>query len=478
MILKAACFFILLFLPVYLSAQTIVNGSINRNTRWFGQVYIDGDVTVQKGATLFIEPGSRLVFRANSDKTKSGKDPNRAELTVLGALIANGEAGDGQIVFTTEASSPQPGSWYGIILKNRAAPSVLKNCIVEFAYKGISCYGSSPEISACEARYNQYAGISAEVLSAAAIRGCSLVNNAFAGLLCELGATPLVEKTLISHNTNGVLIFDRSRPDLGRYAAKEGESAGENRIFNNIETDIYNRSTYDVYAQNNNWNSNNLPEIQNRIKDREINPSYGKVLFEPLYGRRPPILSRQFTAGENAAELSPPLVAGAAAVTEAAGSNGNPAASLQQSPGASRDTTAQDSLIQNQLEATSVVTPETLIVYREIFVEKPPEEETPIIAEPVLERQLDSGARHYEYLPTPVYPEIYKRTGYEGRVIMEVIVGREGQVESYKILRTNGEYFSRSAEDAIKKTRYKPETFQGHPVKFKVFESFIFKLGE
>lgn len=476
--MKAVYFFILLFLPVFASAQTIFSGSIGSNTRWFGQVYIDGDVTVQKGAALFIEPGSRLVFRANSDKTKSGKDPDRIELTVLGTLVANGETGDGQIIFTTEAASSQPGSWYGIILKNRAAPSLLRNCIVEFAYKGISCYGSSPEISACEARYNQYAGISCEIHSAAAIRGCSLVSNAFAGLLCELGSTPLIEKTIISENTNGILIFDRSKPDLGRYAAKEGESAGENQIFGNIATDIYNRSTYDVYAQNNIWNSGDLAEIQSRIKDREINPSYGKVIVEPLYGRRPPILSRQFPAEENSVPQPFPLAAGAAITAEAVGSNGNSGGDPQNQTGASLQTIPQDTAAQIPPEVSSVVTPETLIVYREIFVEKPPEEEKPLIVEPVLERQLDSGARHYEYLMRPVYPEIYRRTGFEGRVTMEVIVGRDGQVESYKILRSTGEHFSTAAVEAIKKTRYKPETFQGHPVKFKVFESFIFKLGE
>jgi TonB family protein len=476
---RAVYFFIFFLLPVSILAQTVFSGPINRNTRWFGQVYVNGDVTVSKGVTLFIEPGSRIVLSANTDKTKSGADPNRVEFVVLGTLAANGESGDGQILFALSTTAPQPGDWYGIILKNRNTASFLENCIIEYAYKGITCYGSSPVISGCEFRYNQYAGISCEIRSAAQIRNCNIINNAFAGIICELGAIPLIEKNVITENVNGVIIFDRSQPELGRYAAKAGESVGENQFFGNIETDLYNRSTYTIYAQNNIWNTNNATEIREKIKDKSVNPSYGEIIFEPVFGRRPPIFSRQFPPAETTRVETTIPADGPA--TNLAGSNGNPTATLGNPAGAAAESVTPqevDTLPAEPVAGSSVVTPETLIVYREIFVEKPVEYTKPVINEPVLERQLDSGARHYINMARPVYPEIYKQTGYEGRVIMEVIVDRDGGIEDYKILRSNGEHFVRAAEDAIRKMRYRPETFQGQPVKFKIFESFIFKLGE
>lgn len=478
--MKAVYFFVLFFLPISLFAQTIFSGSVNRNTHWSGQVYVDGDVTVPKGVTLFIEPGTRIVFRSNFDKLKSGKDPDRVEFVVLGTLVANGVEGEGRIIFTAEKASSQPGSWHGIVLKGLTTTSILKHCLVEYAYKGITCYGSSPAISNCEVRFNQYAGISCEIRSAAQIRSCLLVSNAFAGLICELGSNPLLEKSVITENTNGILIFDRSLPDLGRFAARDGESVGENQISGNLEADVYNRSNNDVYAQNNIWDTNSSIEIQDRIRDKETNPSYGKVMFEPVFGKKPPILSRQFPASQNTgAEAA--LLTGGDTTPAVRGSNGNPPqdppigiAAATNSPEIPADTVARDTI-----PPAAVVTPETLIVYREIFIEKPPEEEqVPAITEPVLERQLDSGVRHYVNLARPNYPEIYKRTKFEGKVIMEVIVGHNGEVVSYKILRSNGEHFTTAAEEALRRMRYRPETFQGQPVEFKIYESFVFKLDE
>jgi TonB family protein len=350
---------------------------------------------------------------------------------------------------------------------------------VEYAYKGITCYGSSPALSNCEARFNQYAGISCEIRSAAQIRSCSLVSNAFAGLICELGAVPLLEKSIISENPNGILIFDHSLPDLGRFSAREGESTGENQISGNLETDVYNRSNNDVYAQNNMWDSNNSAEIQGRIRDKETNPSYGKVLFEPVYGKRPPILSRQFPAPQNTGAEA--LLTGAETVPSVKGSNGNTSPNSQTSnaTGAGSQGIPADMTARDTIPPAAVVTPETLIVYREIFVEKPPEEpQVPTITGPVSEWQLDSGGRHYINLARPNYPEIYKRTKFEGKVIMEVVVGRNGEVVSHKVLRATGEHFTTAAEEALRRMRYQPETFQGQPVEFKIYESFIFKLDE
>ncbi|MCK6620300.1 MAG: TonB family protein [Calditrichaceae bacterium] len=495
--MKAFGFFCSMFLPVMLAAQVTVSGEITRNTRWFGQVFVDGDVVVAKGVTLSIEPGSRIVFRANQDKTKSGNDPSKIEFIVLGKLIAAGEQGDGQIVFTSDATGGKAGSWHGLIFKNLTVASIMRYCIVEYAYKGVTCYGSSPEINGCEIRFNQYAGISCEVRSAATIRNCSIMGNDFAGLVCELGSSPLLEKTVITQNTNGVIVFDRSRPDLGRSEPGAGESRGENQVYGNFETDIYNRSTLDLFAQNNLWNSERATEIQKKIIDKEKNSSYGKVIFEPLFGRRtPPLAARQvpqpsppLSAPQNSANAQPLAAAGNPGQA-IAGSDGNPAIILSTAasqpdlpltePPLEDSNPAQppDTAAQTLPDQTSIVTPETLIVYREIFVEKPASNSEPVLTDPVLERQLDSGKRSYVNLAKPEYPEIYKRTRYQGRVIMEVIVDYDGEVESYSVVRSEGDYFTGAAIDALKKMRYRPETFQGRPVKFKIYESFVFKLDQ
>ncbi len=96
--------------------------------------------------------------------------------------------------------------------------------------------------------------------------------------------------------------------------------------------------------------------------------------------------------------------------------------------------------------------------------------------EPVLEPFIDGGQREYLRRVKPKFPDIYKRTRREGLVIMEVIVARDGSVESYRILRSDGEAFSEAVRDVIRQFRYKPATVNGKPVRFKVVERFRFKL--
>jgi len=112
------------------------------------------------------------------------------------------------------------------------------------------------------------------------IRNCLILGNGVAGINCELGSEPLVEGNIINQNTNGIIIFDRSNPDIGHQPPEGNQSKGSNRIFNNFEYDIYNHSSMEIYAQNNLWNTEDVEEIRKRIFDREDNAAYGPVLLK------------------------------------------------------------------------------------------------------------------------------------------------------------------------------------------------------
>jgi parallel beta-helix repeat protein len=265
-VMKVLILVALLF-PLWLSGQQGIQGNLTGDTRWFGEIFVTGDITVSKGVTLTIDPGTRIIINAKFDATKSGKDLRHVEITVLGKIEAGGTSNEDRIVFTSSAYQPQMYDWYGIVIKNMKNNSLLKHCLIEYAYKGITCYGSSPEIIGCEIRYNQYAGISSEVRSNPVIRSSTLSGNDFAGLVCELASHPVVEKNVITQNLNGIVIFDRSRPDLGHPSAAEGESVGENIILNNFESNIYNHSTNEIFAQNNIWNATTAAQIQETVFD-------------------------------------------------------------------------------------------------------------------------------------------------------------------------------------------------------------------
>ncbi len=455
------------------------SGKITQNTRWSGDIYLNGDVIVARSATLTIDAGSRIFVMPHQDVTRGGTDPELTEIIVLGRLKAEGSERGGRIIFTSAATSQRMRDWYGIVIKGRRQTSLFKNCVVEYAYKGITAYGSSPIIENSEIRFNFYIGISAEVRAKPTIKNCLILGNGVAGVSCELGSLPLLEGNVINQNANGVIIFDRSMPDLGHAPPETGQSRGENRIYNNFEYDIYNHSANDIYAQNNIWNTDDIAEIRQRIYDREDNNAYGDVIFEPYFGqKRPRTQPRR--------ELPPiPTVALESSIDATTTANTNTETNNEIQGNAEQNTLPQtENTPPNQNPALQPVPVkrETVYVYQpppEVKKEEPPEKqpEKPAIQEPVIEALLDGGKRQYVRRVKPEYPTIYLNTGTEGTVILEVIVDRTGKVESYRVLRSDGDLFTTAAVEAVKKYRYKPGTMNGKPVKFRVIERFRFKIG-
>lgn len=503
-------------------AQQFAPGVIMTDASWSGEIWVKGDVVVEKGATLTILPGTRVMFLPVSDENKSGADPTRSEITVRGRLIAQGTRNSGQIIFTSGGTNPQMNDWSGIVIKNPRTPSVLNNCLIEYAYKGVNCYGSSPEISESEIRYNLYAGISCEVRANAVIRKNSITSNEFAGVVCELASNPIVEQNIITQNTNGVIIFDRSQPNLGTVEYTRGSSRGENLILNNFEANIYNHSANDILAQNNLWNTSNPADIAANIYDKRQNSSKGEIIFLPVFeagGAPQPVIAqsrpaapvsvpavsrRPETPPQRQADNTPPPVQSQPANNSLAGNRGNtgnsqPPAEPEENPvtGNSASPPANDASAQPENDAylASSRNSDTASLLNTgeddaagqpatnpAAGNPPTRNEPPItqpaldLSQPIIEALLDSRHREYIHRETASYPRIYQQTKHEGKVLLEVVVDRDGSVESYRVLKSDGEFFTDSATDAIKKFKYKPGTFKGQPVRFKIVEPFVFRI--
>lgn len=465
----------------FLFAQNIqyISGKISQDTRWSGQIYIDGDIVVQKGVTLSIDSGSRIIFSAKRDKLKSGNSADRIEFIVLGKLLAKGKPLNAKIIFTSNANDQRIDDWYGIVIKNLYDTSILQHCVIEYAYKGITCYGSSPLIEDCEIRFNYIAGISCEVRSNPTIRNTTIYGNDFAGINCELASFPRIENCSVIQNTNGIMIFDRSQPDMGHNPHGDEYSIGQNRIINNFEYNIYNHSSNDIYAQNNMWNTNSENEINQTNYDKEDNPAYGKILTLPVFRSRQSSTASRFPQRQQT-NTSSPLATNQSTNNPSITNPGTSNPNNLTGNNSNENFASTESDTENVgLLALSEVTPDTLIETRNVINLEP----SPIegitnidISQPIIEGLLDAGKREYLRKVKPNYPQIYKITGHEGVVFMEVIVGKDGRVESYKILKSDGEHFVTAAEEALKKYIYKPATFKNIPVRFKIIERFKFQL--
>lgn len=64
----------------------------------------------------------------------------------------------------------------------------------------------------------------------------------------------------------------------------------------------------------------------------------------------------------------------------------------------------------------------------------------------------------------PVYPDELRRAEIEGNVTLEIVVGRNGDVENEKVIRSNPP-FDDAAEKAVRQWKYRPALKEGMPVR-------------
>ncbi len=118
--------------------------------------------------------------------------------------------------------------------------------------------------------------------------------------------------------------------------------------------------------------------------------------------------------------------------------------------------------------------PETALppdaVFGDIGPPPPPEDEGPIRVGGQLKEP-----RKIKYVD-PVYPEIARRARVAGSVILEVVVDKEGNPKSIKVLRGLSMGLTEAAVEAVKQWRWEPSTLNGKPVEVIVVLTVNFKL--
>lgn len=126
----------------FYSNPTLVSGTIATNTTWTlakSPYQVTGDMHVNAGVTLTIEPGVTVLFN------------NGADLDANGAIFANGTATQ-RISFTTSSPTPAPRSWGGILL--HAPQGGLRSSFnyCDFSYGGQGGFDNNNEMFALDGR--------------------------------------------------------------------------------------------------------------------------------------------------------------------------------------------------------------------------------------------------------------------------------------------------------------------------------------
>jgi len=114
------------------NANFIVNGSIKSNTTWDNRLpyIIYKSLSIEEGATLQIQPGSKILFHRN------------ATMNIKGTLSVNGTRKD-SVVFASDRLeqlyAEEPGQWNGLHFYPQSKNNHIHHAIIKNAVVGITC---------------------------------------------------------------------------------------------------------------------------------------------------------------------------------------------------------------------------------------------------------------------------------------------------------------------------------------------------
>ncbi|MBN2423918.1 MAG: TonB family protein [Calditrichaceae bacterium] len=493
--------FLLCVVWIVFAQQRVIDGkTIDKNERWSGTIIITGDVVVSETGRLVIDPGTRILFQPETDKTKDGDDKTKSEIIIKGVLIARGTVNN-KILFTSNSAAPRMGDWHGISISSGKQTSIIDYVTIEYAFNGLSIKKSNPQINNSQFRFNYNAGISTNINSQPKIIGNIISENGYGGIICELGAKPFLSENLITGNQIGIIILGSSQPNLGNTKQGSDYNSGKNRLFDNHEYNIYNHGSKDIMAVNNFWGNSDNNEILASIIDGNDERKWGLVNFSPILGASTADMSDLIRLSQESSAPSEPTAAGGAlAATQSSPGR-------QQQGGALTGDSRQGADTQDRAVVEETPKPEspslkhrtidqvlgTLAAKEEAKQpeavsptptksEKAPETKPeavaakPASAEPEIDYNqifLDAFLDSKKQITKTVAPSV-DRFGASGRVIVRVIVGKNGKVESGQVLKGINSSHDKAALDAAKKFEFKPGTVHGKSIKFST--NLVFKF--
>ncbi|MBD3224594.1 MAG: TonB family protein [Caldithrix sp.] len=482
---------VVIFLHSVRAQSVSISGQvITGDENWAGEVELTGDVVIDKGGRLFINPGTQVVIHPNRDDSRSGNDPGRTEIIVKGVLVARGDI-DNKIVFTSSGTKKRMGDWLTINISNPSEVSVIMYTVIEYAYNGITLKYSNPQIRNSIFRYNYNAGLSIEVKAKPILEGNIISENGYAGIICKLGANPKLTDNMIAANQVGMITFSLSKANLGFNSSDENANRGENVFIDNRDYHFYNHTNQDIWAENNSWGTKDRDLIAEMIFDGNDEAGIGMVDFLPFKGARQPAQDKILLAQESGSNPED--------------GNSNPAQTGRDSLSLRLVTESGDSVLQQdsvlmtgnginialneQTDTTntenreitsgalSLNTTSTLIEPEVQVKQKQAERQRlSINYDQVFQEPLLDEPKQVIFRKVPMIENEHVSFKAEGKVIVNVIVNKEGRVESVRILRSLNPYYDDLALEAAKEFIFERGTINGIPVRFST--NLLFKFNE
>jgi len=279
-------------------ARFIVSGEIKKNTVWQNSVHVAGDVLVNEGVVLTINPGTRITFEPNKSKNDytiirqvGNEDMNaafdgRCDIIVKGTLRAAGNSKSMIRIGNPDMSSSGDRiGWGSIIFLGKGEDSILDRVTVQYASIGIFCWDETkPRILNGEISNNKI-GIDCSGNSSPQINGNTIHSNDTYGAVCVDNSSPyMVNNKFVKNIVVGIGVKNSSSPDIRENEIRESRygldcsGSSRPRILDNVITvNKYGVESYDSavpYIEGNRFTNNekavvfkdsSSPELRNNV---------------------------------------------------------------------------------------------------------------------------------------------------------------------------------------------------------------------
>jgi hypothetical protein len=259
----------------------LTDSVISSDTIWQGEILISGVISIKRGATLTIRPGTVVKFkRIDRDKNNVGD----GEIMVEGRLIAKGTS-DKKIVFTSAEEKPKISDWSYVQFISSDPDNVIENCEFQYAYAGVMIHYANVRISDT-LFHNNRRGLHFTSTDMP-VDHCTFVDNQVGIYFVRFEGKVRFTNNEISRNDVGVQfvkqhinLVDFENLDQG----KEPPHFENNNIYNNRK---YNFSlgedqNRDINVAGNWWGTTDKDAIAETIFDRSNDKTLGRISFEPV----------------------------------------------------------------------------------------------------------------------------------------------------------------------------------------------------
>ena len=254
---------------------------ISRDTVWQGEIIVNGVISVQRGATLVIRPGTTVRFR-KVDRDKNGVGDG--EILVEGRLIAKGTP-EQRIIFTSAEEKPAAGDWSYLQFLASNKGNIIEYCLFEYAFAGVMIHYADVKISDTIFRNNNR-GLHYNTADLN-VDHSTFIDNRIGIRFMRMEGKVKISNNLISRNDVGVL-FVRQHVNAVNFAqlnnGQEAPLYEGNNIFDNrnYNFSLGEEQERDIDVSGNWWGSASKNDIGERIYDHSKHTSLSRIIFEPF----------------------------------------------------------------------------------------------------------------------------------------------------------------------------------------------------